>query len=110
MPAGVFQVPEVSVQEAAAAWRNGAVLLDVREPFELATCRVEPCLHIPMREIPARLAEIPADKPVLVLCHVGARSARVTQFLLGQGRSDVVNVAGGIEAWAREIDQSLARY
>ena len=103
-------VPEISVQEAAAAWRNGAVLLDVREPAELAVCCVEPCLHIPMREIPGRLAEIPADRPVLVLCHVGARSARVTQFLLGQGRSNVANVAGGIEAWACEIDPSLARY
>ena len=103
-------IPEISVQEAAAAWRNGAVLLDVREPFELATCRLDPCLHIPMREIPGRVAEIPTDRSVLVLCHAGVRSARVTQFLLGQGRINVANVAGGIEAWACEVDTSLARY
>jgi len=106
----VSAIPEVSVQEAAAALRTGAVLLDVREADELAVARVDPCLHIPMREITGRLAEIPADQPVLVLCHVGARSARVTQFLLSQGRSNVANIAGGIEAWACEIDPTLARY
>lgn len=103
-------LPEIPVQEAAAAHAAGAVLLDVREPSELAVCRVEPCLHIPMREIPGRLAEIPAGRPVLVLCHLGSRSALATQFLRAHGFAQAVNVAGGIDAWACEVDPSLARY
>lgn len=103
-------IPEISVQEAAAALQTGAVLLDVREADELAIARVDPCLHIPMREIPARLGELPTQGRIMVLCHVGGRSAYITHFLQRQGYAAAVNVAGGIEAWACEIDPSLARY
>lgn len=90
--------------------RQGALLLDVREPGELAIAQVEPSLHIPMPEIPSRLGEIPADRPVLVLCHHGGRSARVTQFLRAAGRDNITNIAGGIHAWAQLVDPSLQRY
>ena len=90
------------------------VLLDVREPWEVQTASVEPgdfdLVAIPMNEIPARLAELPQDRPIACLCHHGARSLRVAMFLAQQGYSDVANVAGGIDAWAREADPGIPRY
>jgi rhodanese-related sulfurtransferase len=101
---------EIDVVTAAQLLRdNRAVLLDVREPGELAICQVPGSLHIPMREIPARVGELP-EQHLLVLCHHGGRSGRVTQFLRANGLEQVTNVAGGINAWAEQIDPSLARY
>ncbi len=78
-----------------------ALVLDVREPHEFAEVRIEGSLLLPMSQLATRLDEIPRDRPVLVLCHVGGRSARVTGFLRQQGWEDVGNVAGGIDAWQR---------
>lgn len=90
------------------------LVLDVREPWELRTASVAPqdfdLLAIPMNEIPGRLRELPSDRPIACLCHHGARSQRVAMFLAHQGYSDVVNIAGGIEAWARDRDPSVPLY
>ena len=90
------------------------VLLDVREPWELQTASVQPedvdVVAIPIQEIPARLAEVPADRPIACLCHHGMRSQRVALFLAHQGYTDVANVAGGIDAWARERDSGVPLY
>jgi rhodanese-related sulfurtransferase len=101
---------EVNASEAARLFQTGAILVDVREPNELAVCQVAGSKHIPIREIPARTAEIPRDQQVLVLCHHGGRSARVTQFLRANGWENVTNVGGGIDAWAMQVDPTLARY
>jgi rhodanese-related sulfurtransferase len=101
---------EVDVTTAAQLLQEGALLLDVREPDELATVAVAGAKHIPMREIPARIAELPAERQILVLCHHGGRSGRVTQFLRASGLARVTNVAGGIDAWAQRVDPSLRRY
>jgi rhodanese-related sulfurtransferase len=101
---------EVDVTTAAQQVRAGAMLLDVREPPEIAICQVAGSRHIPMRQIPENLPNLPRDQPILVLCHVGGRSLRVTQFLRASGFAQVSNVAGGIDAWAQQIDPALARY
>ena len=101
---------EVDVTTAAQMHRAGALLLDVREPAELAICAVAGSRAIPMRQIPECLPDLPRDQPILVLCHMGARSLRVTQFLRANGFANTSNVAGGIKAWADQIDPSLARY
>lgn len=75
-------------------------ILDVREAGELAQARVEDAQHIPLGELVARLDEVPRDRTVYVMCHVGGRSAQATQFLAEQG-VDAVNVDGGIVAWYR---------
>lgn len=100
---------EVDVVTAATLLRQGAVVIDVREPAEVAVCCVEGSLHVPMREIPARLPELP-DVHLLILCHHGGRSARVTQFLRANGLENVTNIAGGIDAWAKVVDPKMARY
>jgi rhodanese-related sulfurtransferase len=86
------------------------VLLDCREPNEVATARIAGTVHIPMREIPARISELPKDGRVVVHCHHGGRSLRVTQFLRQQGFDQSQNMAGGIDAWSHEIDSSVPRY
>ena len=90
------------------------VLLDVREPWEVQTASVAAeevdLVTIPMQEIPARLGELPQDRPIAVLCHHGARSQRVAMVLAQQGYTDVANIAGGIEAWSRERDPGVPRY
>ena len=101
---------EIDVPAAAQMLRNGALLLDVREPFEVATCAVAGSRPIPMRQIPENLPNLPKDQPILVMCHHGGRSLRVTQFLRAHGFTQVSNVAGGIDAWAEQIDPTLARY
>ncbi len=75
------------------------MILDVREHDEWATGRIPGSTHIPMHEVVARLDEI--DDPVVCVCAVGARSARVAAYLTGQGR-DAVNLDGGIHAWLDE--------
>jgi rhodanese-related sulfurtransferase len=101
---------EVDVATAAKLHREGALLLDVREPVEVAACAIAGSRHLPMRQIPESLPDLPRDRLILVQCHHGGRSLRVTQFLRANGFTQVSNVAGGIDAWAVEIDPSLARY
>ncbi|MEY3774827.1 MAG: hypothetical protein RLZZ129_1607 [Verrucomicrobiota bacterium] len=86
------------------------LLLDVREAFERDICRLPGDRHIPMREIPENLSTLPRDRHILVLCHHGGRSRRVTEFLRHHGLDAVSNIAGGIDAWAAELDPALARY
>lgn len=101
---------EIDVTAAAQLLGNGALLLDVREAAEVTICRIEGGRHIPMRQIPGNAATLPHDRPILVLCHHGGRSLRVTQFLRANGFANATNVTGGIDAWAAEIDPGLARY
>jgi len=101
---------ETDVVTAARQLGEGALLLDVREPSEVATCTVAGSRHIPMRQIPENLPGLPRDRLILVLCHAGVRSLRVTQFLRASGFAQVTSVAGGIDAWADQIDPGLARY
>ncbi len=104
---------EISVLEARHLLDTrpaGTLLLDVREPHELEICRVATATAIPMRQIPAQLATLPRDKHILVLCHHGGRSMRVTEFLRSHGVNTATNVAGGIDAWAEQVDATLARY
>ena len=78
-------------------------LLDVREPAELVAASVPLAVHIPMGEVPQRLADIPRDREVVVMCHAGGRSLRVAHFLADQGFQPVTNLTGGITAWAAEL-------
>jgi rhodanese-related sulfurtransferase len=106
-------VDELSPREVAERLkRSGShvLLLDVREPDERETASIEPSLHIPMREVPDRLSEIPKDREIVVYCHGGARSAMIAGFLEGKGYRRVANLSGGIDAWSRTVDPNVPRY
>lgn len=86
------------------------VLLDVREPRELAIASIAGALHIPMAQIPARIAELDRDRRVVVMCHSGGRSQAVAGYLQHQGFEKVSNLVGGITRWSREVDPSIPLY
>lgn len=90
------------------------VVLDVREPAELQTASIQAgdftLITIPMGSIPARIAELDPAQPIACLCHHGARSMQVASFLHSRGFGHVANIAGGIHAWAEELDPGIARY
>ena len=86
------------------------VLLDVREPHELALAAVAGSLHIPMGQIPGRLNELDGGKTIVVMCHGGMRSMQVAAFLCQQGFSQVASLDGGIDAWSVTVDASIPRY
>ena len=99
-------------------WANGLaerqpVLLDVREGWECQTASVAPTglhfVHMPMQTIPARLDELDKTRPIACLCHHGGRSMQVAAFLAQHG-FEVINVAGGIHAWATQVDPSIPVY
>lgn len=99
--------------ETLADWRRAGqepALLDVREPWEVALVSLPGSLAIPMGEIPARLEDLPRDRPLVVFCHHGARSLRVVQLLRQRGFEQAVNLTGGIDAYARRIDPDLPVY
>jgi len=94
------------------AWRDGGqrhVLLDVREPSELAICAIDGSLRIPMGEVGEKLDLLPKDEPIIVHCKMGGRSAQITAQLRARGY-DARNLTGGILAWIAKIDPSLSRY
>lgn len=104
---------EISVAELAALQQKGVapVVVDVREPWELATAALPGTVNIPMGEIPARAhQELDPEAPVVVMCHHGARSLSVTNWLRQQGFDGAQSLAGGIDQWSREIDGSVPLY
>jgi len=86
------------------------LLLDVREPRELAVAAVAGALHIPMAQVPARLGELDPQRHIVVICHSGGRSQAVVGFLKHKGYERVTNLAGGITRWSREVDPSIPVY
>jgi rhodanese-related sulfurtransferase len=100
--------------KAFAATTPDALLLDVREGWEVATARLELAAlefrHVPMHELPARLDELDPSQPVVCICHHGARSAQVVAFLQRQGHTQAYNLDGGIDAWSALVDPSVPRY
>jgi rhodanese-related sulfurtransferase len=111
-------VVQLRVQDLAAFVQVSAakppILLDVREAWELQTARLDlpgvRTLHIPMNSLPGRLQELDPTQPLLGLCHHGVRSQHCVAFLQQQGFDAVYNIAGGIDAWSREVDGKVPRY
>jgi rhodanese-related sulfurtransferase len=103
---------QVSAPELATMLTSDAPprLIDVREPWEWELTRIEGSQWLPMGEVPARLDEIERTHPAVVICHHGVRSLQVVAFLQRAGFSNLHNLAGGIDAWARQVDPAVAVY
>jgi adenylyltransferase/sulfurtransferase len=104
-----FEIAATEVARRRAAG-EAFTLLDVRLEHELRLARLPGTLWIPLHELPQRLTEVPRDRPVYALCHSGVRSAAATTLLREHGFAAARNLAGGIDAWSREVDPSLPRY
>jgi len=86
------------------------VLLDVREPYEYSLCRLESSTLIPVEELDTRLGELKRDSEIVVYCHVGIKSASAVRLLRQAGFANVRNLQGGIDEWARQVDNKMPRY
>lgn len=109
------QTPGICTPVELAQWMREAappVVIDVRNPDEIAVVALPGTVRIPMRDIPARIGELEAyrERPIVVHCHHGMRSARVQGYLIEQGFASVYNLEGGIDLYAELVDASLARY
>jgi rhodanese-related sulfurtransferase len=101
---------EVEVLELKKMLKNNeVVLLDVREPYEIEICNVKGSLFIPMNEIPQNFEQLDKEKRYAVMCHSGVRSLYVSNYLNSLGYS-TLNVVGGIERWATDVDKNMKRY
>ena len=98
---------ELAVQLRTA---RAPVLLDVREPWEWNVCRIPGAILIPMRELPTRLEELNSEAETVVICHHGVRSYHAARYLESLGFADIVNLSGGVAAWADEVDPAMPRY
>ena len=90
--------------------RPAPLLLDVREPWEVAIVQIPQSMTIPMNQIPARIDELPRDRPIVCVCHHGMRSMQVAHFLEHHGYLEVYNLSGGIDGWAKVVDPTCATY
>ncbi len=95
-------VRQLNPGEAREAIAAGAVAVDVREPDEWDAGHLEGSVHVPLSELAERLGELPADAPILFVCRTGSRSDLAAHALARTGRSDLLNLAGGLRAWASE--------
>jgi adenylyltransferase/sulfurtransferase len=86
------------------------VLVDVREPHEYELCHLEGARLLPLGQLQARMGELEKRSKIVVYCHVGVRSTQAVSFLRRAGFSNVMNLQGGIDAWAREIDRQMPKY
>lgn len=89
---------------------DALAVLDVREPEEIRIAAIPGTVHIPMNDIPARLAELDRDAEWVVMCHHGMRSAQIAMYLARMGFARVANLSGGIEEWSLTVDPSVPRY
>ena len=92
------EVSDVTPEDVVALVEADALLLDVREPDEWEAGHAPGAVHVPMREIPGRVDELPTDRRIVAICRSGARSRAVAEVLVGAGY-DVVNAEGGMRAW-----------
>ena len=101
---------EVEVLELKKMLKNNeVVLLDVREPYEIEICNIKGSLFIPMNEIPQNIEQLDKEKTYAIMCHSGVRSLYVSNYLNSLGYS-TLNVTGGIERWATDVDKNIKRY
>jgi len=107
----LFRIKEINVAELKKRFDEifSFTLLDVREHHEVEFAKIEPHVHIPMGRLPVRHEEMDKEKPIVVMCHTGVRSAKVCQYLESLGYN-VRNLKGGIDAWSILVDSTVPRY
>jgi len=100
----------VQLRDHLATADTPPLLLDVREPWEFRICQLAGSQLIPMGRLAAAIKSLDPERETVVICHHGIRSRQVAMYLDYQGFSDVINLAGGVDAWARDVDLQMATY
>jgi len=99
-----------ATQLAAHLERASPLLLDVREPWEFDICHIDGSVNLPMAQIPHSLGELHEADEIVVICHHGIRSQQVIWFLRQEFEQPLINLDGGVDAWAREVDPDMPVY
>ena len=84
--------------------------LDVRQPWEVGVCSFDGSINVPLMNLPGHVDKLPKDEAVVVVCHHGVRSQQAVAWLRAQGFTNMINLQGGINAWAQRVDQTMATY
>lgn len=103
----------MSAQDLSKYLQNNdgtTLLLDVREPWEYETCHIIGSVLVPMRQIPTAVNELDPDQETVVICHHGIRSRAVAAYLAKLDFSRIINLSGGIDQWAKQVDSSMPTY
>ena len=90
--------------------RDKPLLLDVRQPWEFEACRINGSELLPMATVQARFTELDPIRETVVICHHGVRSYHVARFLEHNGFTNVINLTGGVDAWAKQVDPAMPTY
>lgn len=98
------------LQTHLAQTASAPVLVDVREPWEFAICRIEGSINVPMGQIPKAMEPWDRNQETVVICHHGVRSAQVGHFLEQAGFTNIINLMGGVDGWSHDVDPQMARY
>ena len=107
-PAELKQRLEAASQHEAVG--SAPFLLDVREPREFDYCRIEGSVSIPLGQLPQRADELPDGREIVAICHHGSRSLHAAAFLQQARNLDVINLQGGVAAWADQVEPAMKRY
>lgn len=106
------EVKSISVKELSEYINSGKKIpiIDVREQFEWEICRIEGTKNIPMSRLTESIEHMPSDESTVIMCHHGVRSLNVIHYLETKGYDKLINLEGGIHAWALEVDRGMAKY
>ncbi|MBD3618302.1 MAG: sulfurtransferase [Chromatiales bacterium] len=104
------QITAPQLHDLLAGTDQPPLLLDVREPWEFELARIEGSQLLPLGQVPVRLDELDPARETVVICHHGVRSMQAAFFLQSRGFKNVINLAGGIDAWSREVDPKVPVY
>ena len=89
---------------------DNPLLLDVRQGWEFNICQLENSTLIPMATIPSKIDELDKERATVVICHHGIRSRKVAMYLESAGFKNIINLNGGVDQWAKTVDDSMAKY
>jgi rhodanese-related sulfurtransferase len=106
----IRQLTAKQLKERLDAGGTTPLILDVRQPWETQVCALPGSTAIPMSEVPHRAGELDPNAEIVLLCHHGVRSQHVAYFLESLGFTNLHNLQGGIDAWAKDVDPSMAKY
>lgn len=104
------QLSPQQVQELLQQSSDKPALIDVREPFEIEICAIEGATNIPLSQFAETVKTLDPDKEYVLICHHGMRSQRAGMMMAAQGFNKLINLVGGIDAWACNVDPHMQRY
>jgi len=106
----MIEMSPAQLQQLLVSSNSQPLLLDVREEWEFLYCHIENSVLIPMADVFQKFQELDCQQKMVIICHHGIRSRHIARFLETQNFTNIINLTGGVEAWADTVDSSMPRY